>query len=265
MVPLLSTGMGSLGVNIPSAIVVGISLVIGLLMVIVFCYTSDQKAIHVAKDRLKAHLLALRLFQDQIQVVLRSYVRIVLAIGRYLRLAFKPLLFVIIPMTFLIVQVDRYLGLAPLSTGESFLVKARMDNPDSLNQASLQLPQGLTTTAPPVHVPAQNEVAWRLVADKAGEYVVNVQVAGQLFAKRVVVGSGMPQLSPLRLRGKIWERFFVSAEPALPANRSVEAIDVQYPAREIAFAGMQWNWIWLFFVLSLAAGFLFKSILGIEI
>ena len=125
--------MGSLGINLPSGIVVGISLVIGLVMVLVFGYTSDQKAIHLAKDRLKAHLLALRLFQDQIRVVLRSYVRIVLATGHYLRLAFKPLLFVIVPMTLLIVEVDRYLGSVPLSTGEAFLVKARIDNPDLLN------------------------------------------------------------------------------------------------------------------------------------
>lgn len=265
MVPLLSGDMGSLGVNIPSGIVLGISLIVGLLMVIVFGYTSDQKAIHVAKDRLKAHLLALRLFQDQIQVVLRSYGRIVLATGRYLRLAFKPLLFVIIPMTFLIVQLDRYLGSVPLSTGQPFLVKARMDDPDSLNQASLQLPEALTTTAPPVRVPAENEVAWRLVAAKAGEYVVNVQVADRLFAKRVIVGSGLQRLSAARLRGKFWERIFVSGEPALPQNKFVQAIDVQYPVRNIAFAGIEWNWIWLFFVLSLAAGFLFKSILGIEI
>lgn len=265
MVPLLFTHVGSLGVNIPSGIVVGISLVVGLLMVIVFGYTSDQKAIHVAKDRLKAHLLALRLFQDQIQVVLRSYVRIVLATGHYLRLAFKPLLFVIVPITFLIVQVDRYLGSVPLSAGQSFLVKARMDNPDSLNLASIELPEGLTTTAPPVHVPAESEVAWRLVADRAGEYVVRVQVAHQIFAKRVIVGSGLPRLSSVRLRGKLWERIFVSAEPALPQNKFVEAIDVQYPPRDIAFAGVEWNWIWLFFILSLAAGFLFKSILGIEI
>jgi len=261
----ISVRMGSIGINVPSGIVVGISLVVGLVMVLVFGYTSDQKAIHRAKDRLKAHLLAQRLFQDQIQVVLRSYVRIVLATGHYLRLAFKPLLFVIVPITFLIVQVDRYMGSKPLSTGQTFLIKARIDNPDLLNQASLQLPNGLASTAPPVHEPAENKIAWRLIAERAGKYAVNVQVADQLFAKRVVVGSGVQRLSPVRLRGRFWERFFVSAEPALPANKSVEAIDVQYPAREIAFAGMEWNWIWLFFVLSLAAGFLFKSILGIEI
>lgn len=257
--------MGSLGINVPCAIVVGVSLVVGLLMVLVFGYTSDQKAIHIAKDRLKAHLLALRLFQDQIHVVLRSYLRIVLATGNYLRLAFKPLLFVIVPITLLIVQIDRYLGSVPLSTGQAFLIQARIDNPDLLNQASLELPDGLANTAPPVHEPSDNKITWRLIAEKAGEYAVNVQVADQLFAKRVVIGSGVRRLSPVRLRGKLWERFFVSAEPVLPANKSVEAIDVQYPAREIAFAGMEWNWIWLFFVLSMAAGFLFKSMLGIEI
>src|SRR3954465_2247367 len=162
--PALS--LGSLGMNGPAGIVFGISMVIGLVMVIVFGYTSDQKAIRIAKDRLKAHLLALRLFQDQIHVVLRSYGRIVLATGHYLRLAFKPLLFVIVPMTFLIVQLDRYLGSVPLSAGQTFLLKARMDNPDVLNQTSLQLPGGLIATAPPVHVPAENEVAWRLVADR---------------------------------------------------------------------------------------------------
>jgi hypothetical protein len=257
--------MGSLGFNVASEIVIGISLVIGLLMVIVFRYTSDQKAIRVAKDHLKAHLLALRLFQDQIHVVLRSYGRIVMATGHYLRLAFKPLLFVIVPMTFLIVQLDRYLGSEPFSTGRAFLVQARVNNSDALNHASLQLPDGLTTTAPPVHVPAENEVAWRVVAAREGDYLINVQVADQQFAKRVTVGSGLPRLSSVRLRGRLLERIFLSAEPALPENRFVEAIDVQYPSRDIAFLGFEWNWIWLFFVLSIAAGFLFKSILGIEI
>jgi len=257
--------MGSLGVNVPAAVVVGISLVIGLVMVVVFRYTSDQKAIHLAKDRLKAHLLALRLFQDQIPVVMRSYGRIVLATGHYLRLAFKPLLFVVVPMTFLIVQFDRYLGSVPLEVGQSFLVKARMVDANALNDALLQLPDGLATTAPAVHVPSENEVAWRMVAARAGDYIVNIQVSDQTFSKRLVVGSGLSRLSSVRLRGQFWKRTFISGEPALPDNNFIEAVEVQYPARNITFAWIEWNWIWLFFVLSLAAGFLFKSILGIEI
>jgi len=234
-------------------------------MVIVFGYTSDQKAIHTAKDHLKAHLLALRLFQDQIGVVVRSYGRILLATGSYLRLAFKPLLFVIVPLTLLIVQLDRYLGLRPVTPGQAFLVKARLGYGGSLSDASLQLPEGMTMTAPAVHAPAENEIAWRVVAAKSGEFQINVQSGGNNYAKQLIVGSGLHRLSPVRLRGRFWERLFESGESALPDNPAVEAIEVEYPARNIAFVGLEWNWIWLFFVLSLVAGFVFKSVLGIEI
>src|SRR5262249_38724643 len=140
--------MNFLKSNAPALIVCLISLVIGWLMVVVFGYASDQKAIHVAKERLKAHLLALRLYQDQIPVVIRSYGRIFLATGNYLQLAFKPLLFVIIPLTFMVVQIDRYLGLTPIASGQPFLVKARVSNAEVLNDAALQLPSGLATTSP---------------------------------------------------------------------------------------------------------------------
>lgn len=257
--------MASLGFNLPALIVVGISVVIGLLMVVMFRYTSDQKAIHIAKDHLKAHLLALRLFQDQIPVVIRSYGRILLATGRYLRLAFMPLLFVSVPLILLLAQIDRYLGSTPFETGHPFLVSARVTGAEALGDATLELPAGLATTAPAVHVPAENEVVWRVVAERDGSFVVNVLTSAQTSAKQVVVGSGMPRLSAVRLRGPWWRRLLYSGEPALPESNLVQTIEVQYPARDIAFAGLEWNWIWLFFVLSLAAGFLFKSILGIEI
>jgi hypothetical protein len=257
--------MASLGINLPALIVVGISVVIGLLMVVVFRYTSDQKAIHVAKDHLKAHLLALRLFQDQIPVVIRSYGRILLATGRYLRLAFMPLLFVSVPLILLLAQIDRYLGSIPFEMGHPFLVSARVTGADAISDATLELPAGLATTAPAVHVPAENEVVWRVVADREGSFAVNVKTSSQASTKQVVVGSGMPRLSAVRMRGQFWKRLLYSAEPALPQSDFVQTIEVQYPSRDIAFAGLEWNWIWLFFVLSLAAGFLFKSILGIEI
>jgi hypothetical protein len=254
-----------LKINLPALFVVLISVVIGLLMVVVFRYTSDQKAIRVAKDRLQAHLLALRLFQDQMAVVLRSYGRIVLATGRYVRLAFKPLLIVIVPLTFLMVQLDRYLGNEAIRSGESFLVKARVGNPDDLDDLVLHLPEGLAATAPTVHVPAENEAVWRVVAARDGDYLVRVGDSDHAYEKTVVVESGLSRLSPVRLRGKLWERVFLSAEAVMPENSPIEAIEVQYPSRNISFAGFEWNWIWLFFVLSLAAGFLFKTIFRIEI
>ena len=249
----------------PLAIVVIVSLVVGLLMVVLFGYTSDQKAIGIAKDQLKAHLLAVRLYRDQIPVVMGSYGKILRGTGRYLKLAFKPLLYVIIPITLLIVQMDRYLGQTPFPSNVPFLLTVQLSGSDTLNDVTLDLPPEITTTAPPVHVAAENEIVWRLAGSKEGEYEVKVAAAGQSAAKAVCVGSNLPRISTVRLRGQFSRRMFSSAEPALPQNGPIESIAINYPDRNIEIAGYGINWIWVFFILSMVAGFVFKELLGITI
>jgi hypothetical protein len=256
--------------NTPFLLVLAISIVVGLLMVIVFRYTSDQKAIGRAKDRLKAHLLAVRLFQDQLPVVMRAYLQILRGTGSYLRLAFTPFLIAILPITFLIIQLDRYFGWMPLQPAQTFLVEARVQDPTLMNEASLQLPPELSSSAPAVHVAKNaknndNEVVWRVVAEHAGQYDIHIAAAGQTVSKQVVVAPGLARISPVRLRGNFWERIFTSGEPALADNSPVQSIAINYPPRMIGFAWMEWNWIVLFFVVSLIAGFIFKSALGIQV
>ena len=249
----------------PLAIVIVVSLVVGLLMVVLFGYTSDQKAIGIAKDQLKAHLLAVRLYRDQIPVVMGSYGKILRGTGRYLKLAFRPLLYVIIPITLLMVQIDRYLGATPIPQNTPFLLTVHTNGGYALNDVTLDLPPEITMTAPPVHVPAENEIIWRLVGSKEGKYEVKIVAAGQAAAKVVCVGGDLPRISTVRLRGHLWERVFSSAEPALPESSQIESISINYPDRNIEVSGYGMNWIWLFFILSMVAGFIFKELLGIQI
>ncbi|MGD0824004.1 MAG: hypothetical protein ABR908_05440 [Terriglobales bacterium] len=258
----------------PLAIVIFLSLIVGLLMVVLFGYTSDQKAIGKAKDQLKAHLLAVRLYRDQIPVVMGSYGKILRGTGRYLKLAFKPLLYVIIPITLLMVQVDRYLGATPIPPNAPFLLTVHLaastTESASTNDATLDLPPEIATTAPPVHVAADNEIVWRLVGSKEGKYEVKVaagQTAGvaATVTKTVCVGTDLPRISTVRLRGHFWQRMFSSAEPALPENSPIDSISINYPDRNIEIAGYGMNWIWLFFILSMIAGFVFKELLGIQV
>src|ERR1035437_2291213 len=160
----------------PLAIVVVLSLVVGLAMVVLFGYTSDQKAIGIAKDQLKAHLLAVRLYRDQIPVVMDSYGKILRGTGRYLKLAFKPLLYVIVPITLLMVQVDRYLGSTPIPTDAPFLLTARFAGSDELTDVTLDLPPAVTMTAPPVDVPASNEIVSRNMRRSPGPPILGRQV-----------------------------------------------------------------------------------------
>jgi hypothetical protein len=251
----------------PLAIVVALSVVIGLGMIVLFGYTSDQKAIGIAKDRLKAHLLAVRLYRDQLHVVMGSYGKVLGGTAHYLKLAFMPLLYVIIPITALIVQLDRSLGLTAIHTNTPFLLTARVNNADTLNAISIELPPQIAADAPPVHVSTENEAVWRLVASQEGSYDVKIVAGGESAVKTVHVSSQLARVSPERLRGHFWARMFSSGESALPDNSPVETITVDYPERNIplGIAGYEMNWIWLFFVLSMIAGFIFKELLGIKV
>ncbi len=128
--------------NTPLLLVLALSIVIGLLMVNVFRYASNQKAIGRAKDRLKAHLLAVRLFQDQLPVVMRAYARILRGTGSYLRLAFTPFLIAILPITFMIVQLDRYFGWVPLQPAQTFLVEARLADSERIQRRFAAIARG---------------------------------------------------------------------------------------------------------------------------
>jgi hypothetical protein len=133
-----------------------------------------------------------------------------------------------------------------------------------MSTLSLDLPLQMDMTAPAVHVPAENEVVWRLEAQKQGDYEIEVVAGGENAAKTVRVSSELTRVSPVRLRGQFLERMLSSGEAALP-DGAIESISVSYPERNIDIAGYEMNWIWLFFILSMVAGFLFKELLGIQI
>ena len=121
-------------------------------------------------------------------------------------------------------------------------------------------------TAPPVHIPAENEVVWRLQAEKAGHYEVKVSAGAQSATKKVCVGADLARISPVRLRGTVLgSHAFLRGAGHCSADSPIESISVNYPDRNIDIAGYGINWIVLFFVLSMIAGFAFKELLGIQI
>jgi hypothetical protein len=141
-----------------------------------------------------------------------------------------------------------------------------VNNPDLLNEISLDLPQEITMTASPVHVPASSEIVWRLAASREGAYEIKMAAAGQIATKSLQVSSEVVRVSPERLRGHFWERMFTSAESALPDSSPIDSAAIAYPERNIDLYGYyEINWIWLFFILSMIAGFIFKEILGIKV
>jgi len=242
-----------------------ISFLTGLAAVLVFRYASDQDAMRRIKNRIHAHLLELRLFPDQLGIVSRAHGRILRLTLIYLAYNLKPLAILLLPLVILMVQLDLRFSRVPLETHDSFILKVKLVDPGALDSDSLRLPKGLTLTAPPVNVPALQEVDWRIRADDYGVFLPAVVVAGQTFAKQVVVSKEITALPAERAGAGIVEWFLNPLEEPLPKSSPLRSLEVNYAPRSIDLGYFGTSWLVFFLVVSLLSGLIFKVVLGIEI
>jgi len=237
----------------------------GLAAVLIFKYVSNQDAMRRIKNRIHAHLLELRLFPDQLGIVSQAHGRILRLTAIYLAYNLKPLAILLLPLVILMIQLDLRFGRIPLEPHDSFILKAKLVDPGALDSASLRLPNGLALTAPPVNVPALREVNWRIRADERGVFLPAVAVAGQTFAKQVVVSKEITALPEERAGASVVGWFLNPVERPLPRSVPLRSLEVNYAPRSIDLGYLGASWLVFFLVVSLLSGLLFKFVLGIEI
>ncbi len=242
-----------------------VSVLTGILMVLIFRTTSNQAGIKQVKERIKAHLLAIRLFQDQLDVVLRTHARILGATLSYMGFSLRPLAVMFLPIVLIMVQLEMRLGQHAAQPEESFLVAATFAEADGLEQASLRLPPGLVLTAPPLRIFDRKEITWRVEAREAGDFTLGVVVGEKAFAKTVTVGDSAARLSSKRVRAGLVNQFLYPGEPPLPKEAPVESIEIKYRPRSIDSGLFESHWLIPFFGLSLIAGLALKGVLRTEI
>lgn len=241
------------------------SVLTAVFSLLVVRWTSDQKAIRRVKDRMGAHMLAVRLFPDQLSVVLRAYLTLFGNTVLYLRHALRPLFFLTVPLLLLFAQLEAYLGRTPARLDQDFLVRATFQKVDSLADCVLRLPPGLVLSAPPVHIPSERQVDWRVKAERSGTYDIRVILSGSEYAKRVVAGRGLTRVIAARERGGLWQQIINPGEPPLPRAGLVEQIEIQYPARVFHLRTWEIEWLVPYLTLTLVAALLLKGTLRTEL
>jgi hypothetical protein len=137
---------------------------IGVLALLIYRLTSDQTDITRTKDGIKANLLALQLFRDDLRVLLRTQVAIFRLVGRYLRLGLVPLAILIVPVLLLLVQVEARHGHRPVQVGEAtnVVVELADSTVPTETSATLRATDTLRVETPAFRRDAERMVAWRV-------------------------------------------------------------------------------------------------------
>jgi len=256
----------------PAAGLVVVSALAGVLMLLIFKAASNQTRIRRSRDLINAHLLAMRLFRDDAQVLLASQRQVMRANLGYLRWALLPLIFIMPPVVLMMAQLELRYGAAPLAPGESAVVKVIFEGtPPADARLSAPGTDDIRVQAPPVvvetaalHIPYDAEVDWRVKGQIPGRYELKITTGNRAYTKELIVGKDgrIGRVSGVKA-ASLWTRLLHPGEKAPGAG--IKKIEVLYPRRGNRIFGRPVSWVLTFFVVSMVAAFAFKGIIKAEI
>ena len=244
------------------------SVLASVLVLLVYKVLSSQEAIRNVRHRWKAHILEIRLFQDDPVLVGRALRALVAANLRHLRLNVKPLLFAFVPIFCLIVQMDARFGYRPLLPAESAVVCTFWRSTDSGDQEpcpALIAEDGLSVRSPPLRIRNGREICWRIQAHRMGTTGFVLKSKDDPVSLRVVVSEEMVPVSRRNVpKGSLAVLRYPAGQP-LPPNQDLLAVEIAYPRRDFRVLGCRIHWIAPFLFLSLLAGYLLKRVFRVQL
>jgi hypothetical protein len=262
----------------PEFALVVLSGLFGALALIVFKYISWQRGIKAAKEKIKGHMIAIRIYQDDLAIVGGAVVKVLLRNAQYFALNFAPIVPLAAPFTLAAAQLVTRYGFAPLEveagaasrlagTYATLEVEMRRDARAAVLGLEVRLPDGLEARSPLVRN-AESGRAWiEFRALRPGAYDVELACAGVATAKRIVAGGpgdAERHMQPERV-GSFWDAWLWPAEDTL-AGSAFQRVAFEYPERELAWLPDGPGGVLLTFVVaSILFGIAIIKPLGIQI
>jgi hypothetical protein len=242
-----------------------IAAVTGVLLLAVFKYTSNQRAIKRVRNDINANLLALKLFKDSAALAVASQGRILWGAVRLLVLALVPMAVMTVPVLLILGQMSLWYQQRPLGVGEDAVVTLKLNGADAdpFPEVSFRPTDAVKITVGPVRVPSKQEVCWNIKACENGYHRLVFQVGDLAVVKELAIGDGYMRVSARR-PGRDWQEalLYPDEQPFAP-DSPVQSIDIDYPPRSSWTSGTDWWWkYWL--VASMVAGFCFRRVLNVN-
>lgn len=243
-----------------------LSLILGVLLLLVFKWTTDQDKLAEVKRRIHASLFEIRLFNDNLRFIGRAQLDILRHNLSYVRLLVLPLVLMMALLGPAFAVLHYYYGYNALTPGDTTLLEVTLGEEWSGERPAVELevPDGLVVEVGPVWVPTLRELTWRFRAETEGEYDVTLHLDGGEVTKSVRVGGGLERVSLVRPKGVI-DQMTYPIEPPVPADIPIQSISVNYPVATIAGMESEWAWIIIFLVLSVVFALAFRKPLGVTI
>ena len=244
-----------------------VSVLTGIVMVVIFKYTSNQAAIRSTKDKISAYFMEVRLFKDDLGLMLNAQKRILRTNLTYMKYSVTPMLVMIVPVLLILVQLGIRYAVRPLQAGESALVELRLADGVSAGDIAIEVDtgDGLRLETPLMRMPAEREVSFRIGAVSEGDHELSIRVGDERVTEAIVVSDRVRHVYDTRAKSSFLHIFLYPGQSPLPNDSQVEEIKVEFPPQTVRLVGWNLNWLVVFFIASIIAGYSLKGVFGVQL
>jgi hypothetical protein len=240
----------------PMLSLIPLCVLLGILMLMVFKTTSNQKAITRVKARLMAYLYEMRLFVDDPLLVWKAQWGLLGANLKYVALMSVPALVMTAPMLVVIGQLECFYGYSPLKPGQAAVVTVQMTRSGEGQTPTLRAPEGIEVETPPVHVDGGRQVSWRIRAVRPLTGEIQIVLPDGTLDKSIVAGRGPQYVSARRVSSAL-DLLIYPGEKRLPPG-PVDWIELNYAPASVHALGLDLHWLVWLLVLSMVSALLLK-------
>jgi hypothetical protein len=246
----------------PLAGLLVISLITAVVVVVVMRRVSDQARLRATRRRMQAALFEIRLHADDPVAVLRSFGDVLIQNAIYLRLNLVSLLWLIVPLSLMVAQLQAFYGYSGLRPGEPAVITLQSDREAAV---TLEAPGAIRIETEPVRLIGTATTVWRIVPVEAGSFVVTTRNGSSTVTKTIVVGDRPARRSPIKVKGDLERQLLYPSEPLIPAESGIASIAVDYPEGLVDLFGWPVHWLIVYGLFSLLAALLVSRRLGVTI
>ena len=244
------------------------SSISGILLIWIMGHVSDQATIRRVKDRIQGHLLAIRIFQNNLRVSFRIQLNLLVTLGLYVGHMVKPTLIILIPVIIILIQLNGRYSYRPLKINESALVKVKLKD-QKISNPSLRpyvtSTAAVTIETAAVYIPDEKEFDWRIRPNRDGRHILTIHYNNIKTTKHILVGDSKTLVSPIRPSESLLDVFFSPGEVPIETSNLIRSIAVTYPHLNLIMWGMNINWMVYFCIISIISGLIIKRIFNIDI
>ena len=202
LTPVADAALAPLISRAPLLLLAVVSALTALAMLFVVRRTSNQAALAAAKRGIRAALFEVRLFHDEPRGVWPALGRMLAANARYLRHTLVPFLWMVLPLTLVVAQLQAFYGYEGLRPGRAVVLRAELRDTRAAasDQMRLTTSAGLQADAEPVRLRGGRELVWRVTPLEAGRHTATLHDgdSGTDLVITLDASSGLVRRSPVR-------------------------------------------------------------------